>query len=101
MTRQEFFEMKAAGALWDVGVSINRTNPLPLDKNAVFESYDAALAYAKGVLSYPGQFIAVVAEDGSVTGYIITVAGGVNDMGLNLNSPFFPFFSCVVCIFLY
>lgn len=76
MTRQEFFDMKAAGALWDVGVSINRTNPLPLDKNAVFESYDAALTYAKGVLSYPGQFIAVVAEDSSVTGYIITVAGG-------------------------
>ena len=76
MTRQEFFEMKAAGALWDVGVSINRTNPLPLDKNAVFESYDAALAYAQGVLAYPGQFIAVVAEDNSVTGYIITVAGG-------------------------
>jgi len=76
MTRQEFFEMKAAGALWDVGVSINRTNPLPLDKNAVFESYDKALEYAKGVLSYPGQFIAVVAEDSTVTGYIITVAGG-------------------------
>lgn len=76
MTRQEFFNLKAAGALWDVGVSINRTNPLPLDKNAVFASYDEALTYAKGVLSYPGQFIAVVAEDGSVTGYIITVAGG-------------------------
>ena len=76
MTRQEFFDLKAAGALWDVGVSINRTNPLPLDKNAVFASYDEALTYAKGVLSYPGQFIAVVAEDGSVTGYIITVAGG-------------------------
>lgn len=76
MTRQEFFEMKAAGALWDVGVSINRTNPLPLDKNAVFASYDEALTYAQGVLSYPGQFIAVVAEDGSVTGYMITVAGG-------------------------
>ena len=76
MTRQEFFNLKSAGALWDVGVSINRTNPLPLDKNAVFESYDAALIYAKGVLAYPGQFIAVVAEDGSVTGYIITVAGG-------------------------
>lgn len=76
MTRKEFFDLKSAGALWDVGVSINRTNPLPLDKNAVFESYDEALTYAKGVLSYPGQFIAVVAEDGSVTGYIITVAGG-------------------------
>lgn len=76
MTRQEFFDMKAAGALWDVGVSINRTNPLPIDKTEVFASYDEALTYAKGVLSYPGQFIAVVAEDGSVTGYIITVAGG-------------------------
>lgn len=76
MTRQEFFNQKAAGALWDVGVSINRTNPLPLDKNAVFESYDKAMEYAQGVLSYPGQFIAVVAEDGGVTGYLITVAGG-------------------------
>lgn len=76
MTRQEFFEMKAAGALWDVGVSINRTNPLPLDKNAVFASLEEAQTYAQGVLAYPGQFIAVVAEDSSVTGYIITVAGG-------------------------
>lgn len=76
MTRQEFFEMKAAGALWDVGVSINRTNPLPLDKNAVFASLEEAQTYAQGVLAYPGQFIAVVAEDNSVTGYIITVAGG-------------------------
>lgn len=76
MTRQEFFELKAAGALWDVGVSINRTNPLPLDKNAVFASLEEAQTYAQGVLAYPGQFIAVVAEDNSVTGYIITVAGG-------------------------
>ena len=75
MTREEFFAAKNKGALWDVGVSINRTNPLPLDKNAVFDTYENALAYAKGVLAYPGQFIAVVGED-AVTGYLITVAGG-------------------------
>lgn len=74
MTREEFFAAKNKGALWDVGVSINRTNPLPLDKNAVFDTYENALTYAKGVLAYPGQFIAVVGED-AVTGYLITVAG--------------------------
>lgn len=77
MTREEFFTAKNKGALWDVGVSINRTNPLPLDKNAVFDTYENALTYAKGVLAYPGQFIAVVGED-AVTGYLITVAGSAN-----------------------
>lgn len=79
MTRDEFFTNKENGALWDVGVSINRTNPLPLDSNAVFKSYDEAVTYAKGVLAYPGQFIAVVGvDDGgttNVSAYLITVAG--------------------------
>lgn len=77
MTREEFFALKNKGALWDVGVSINRTNPLPLDKNAVFDTYDNALTYAKGVLAYPGQFIAVVGET-AVEAYLITVAGSAN-----------------------
>lgn len=77
MTREEFFALKNKGALWDVGVSINRTNPLPLDKNAVFDTYDNALNYAKGVLAYPGQFIAVVGET-AVEAYLITVAGSDN-----------------------
>ena len=77
MTREEFFNLKNKGALWDVGVSINRTNPLPLDKNAVFDTYDNALTYAKGVLAYPGQFIAVVGET-TVDAYLITAAGGDN-----------------------
>lgn len=75
MTRDEFFTNKENGALWDVGVSINRTNPLPLDSNAVFKSYDEAVTYAKGVLAYPGQFIAVVSAT-EVSAYLITVAGG-------------------------
>jgi hypothetical protein len=77
MTREEFFALKNKGALWDVGVSINRTNPLPLDKNAVFDTYDNALTYAKGVLAYPGQFIAIVGET-AVEAYLITVAGSAN-----------------------
>ena len=74
MTREEFFAAKNAGALWDVGVSINRTNPLPLDKNAVFDTLENAQAYAEGVLAYPGQFIAVVGET-AVDGYLIVKAG--------------------------
>ena len=70
MTREEFFNLKSKGALWDVGVSINRTNPLPLDKNAVFESLEAAQAYVNGVLSYPGQVLAVVGETETKVYYI-------------------------------
>lgn len=88
MTRDEFFTNKENGALWDVGVSINRTNPLPLDSNAVFKSYDEALAYAQGVLAYPGQFLAVVSADEKgatdVSGYLITAAGGEGAMLVKL-----------------
>lgn len=70
MTREEFFNLKSKGALWDVGVSINRTNPLPLDKNAVFETLEAAQAYVNGVLSYPGQVLAVVGESETKVYYI-------------------------------
>lgn len=69
ITRSEFFDALAKGALWDVGVAINRTNPLPLDKFSVFKSLgtvddtgtDTALGYAmNSVIAYPGQIIAVV-----------------------------------------
>lgn len=63
ITRTEFFNKKSKGALWDVGVSIKRGNPLPLDADSVFESLASAQTYASGVLSYPGQIIAVVDTD--------------------------------------
>lgn len=63
ITRNEFFDKKSKGALWDVGVSIKRGNPLPIDADSVFESLDAAREYAAGVLAYPGQIISVVRED--------------------------------------
>lgn len=74
MTREELFANLNAGARWDVGVSINRSNSLPLDANSIFESYEAAAAYASkddaaiasyGFLNnaYIGQIIAVVGEN--------------------------------------
>ena len=71
MTREEFFNKKAAGALWDVGVSIKRGNPLPLDADSVFASFADAQTYVNGVLSYPGQLLAVVPETGDTVIYYV------------------------------
>ena len=62
MNKTDFFNKLSGGAKWDVGVSIARGNPVPLDANSVFESLEAANTYLAGVLAYPGQFIAVVAD---------------------------------------
>lgn len=67
ITHDDFFAKKAKGALWDIGVSINRTNPLPLDKNAVFETEAELDTYISGVLSYPGQPVAVISKTGTGT----------------------------------
>lgn len=80
MTRDEFFAQKAKGALWDVGVSIQRGNPLPLDSNSVFESKAKADEYVAGVLAYPGQIIAVV-EASATTIYYIDQAMALQEVG--------------------
>lgn len=80
ISRDEFFENKAKGALWDVGVSIKRGNPLPLDADSVFDSYSAAEAYVSGVLAYPGQILAVV-EAAKTTIYYISEAGKLVEVG--------------------
>lgn len=68
--REKFFDDLAKGARWDVGVSIARGNPLPLDANSVFESYADLEAYAAGVLAYPGQIVAVVNADSTGVYYL-------------------------------
>ena len=70
ISRDEFFDKKAKGALWDVGVSIQRGNPLPLDSNSVFKTLAEAQEYAKGVLAYPGQVLAVVEADETTIYYL-------------------------------
>lgn len=80
MTREEFFAALAGGARWDVGVSINRTNPLPLDANSVFETLLDAENYAKtNALAYPGQVITVVDET-SVAVYVIVATGATGSL---------------------
>lgn len=77
MTLTEFFENLQGGARWDVGVSINRSNSLPLDANSVFASYADAENYAKGTPAegtlanaYPGQILAVVTAEATTVYYI-------------------------------
>lgn len=68
--RENFFDSLSKGAKWDVGVSINRTNPLPLDQYSVFESETALDAYIAGAFSYPGQIVALIKEDETVIYYL-------------------------------
>lgn len=68
--REKFFDDLAKGARWDVGVSIARGNPLPLDANSVFKSYADLETYAAGVLAYPGQVVAVVNADSTGIYYL-------------------------------
>lgn len=76
MTREEFFEKLNNGAKWDVGVSINRTNPLPLDANEIFESVTAMEAYIKdNALAYPGQVVVVLGET-ETAAYLVSAVGG-------------------------
>lgn len=75
MTREEFFEKLTNGAKWDVGVAINRTNPVPLDANSVFESLDALTTYATtNALAYPGQIVSVLGES-EIAAYLIKTTG--------------------------
>ena len=70
ITREEFFNKQANASLWDVAVSIKRGNPLPLDADSIFESYEALESYAADVLAYPGQIVAVVEEDATGIYYL-------------------------------
>lgn len=77
MAVKEFFDNLNGGARWDVGVSINRSNSLPLDANSVFASLADAQNYAAGTPvegtlanAYPGQVLAVVTDAETIIYYI-------------------------------
>lgn len=70
----KFFEalLDPKAATWSAGVSFNRSNPLPLDKWSVFQSMDAAVAYAEtNAVAYPGQVIAVY-HNGKMVAYVLS-----------------------------
>lgn len=89
--REKFFADKAAGALWDVAVSIKRGNPLPLDSNSVFQSYADLETYAAGVLAYPGQVVAVVNESSTAIYFLdqdlnIQPVGAADGQSIDFNT---------------
>lgn len=76
MTREEFFNKLNNGAKWDVGVAINRTNPLPLDANEIFDSTASMEGYIKSnALAYPGQIVVVLGET-ETAAYLVNAVGG-------------------------
>lgn len=78
--RDDFFTALNKGAKWDVGVSINRTNPLPLDVNSVFDTKAKLNAYVAGAFAYPGQIVALV-EESATTIYYIDQAKALQEVG--------------------
>lgn len=78
--RDDFFTALKKGAKWDVGVSINRTNPLPLDVNSVFDTKANLDAYVAGAFAYPGQIVALV-EAETTTIYYIDQAKTLQEVG--------------------
>ena len=89
--REKFFADKAAGALWDVAVSIKRGNPLPLDSNSVFQSYADLETYAAGLLAYPGQVVAVVNESSTAIYFLdqdlnIQPVGAADGQSIDFNA---------------
>lgn len=83
--RDDFFAKKASGALWDVAVSIKRGNPLPLDSNSVFESYEKLQEYAQSSLAYPGQVLSVVSVD-STTVYCLDQNLNIQPVGIEFDT---------------
>ena len=76
MTREEFFDKLNNGAKWDVGVAINRTNPLPLDANEIFDSIASMEGSIKSnALAYPGQIVVVLGET-ETAAYLVNTVGG-------------------------
>ena len=83
ISRDKFFESKQTASLWDVAVSLQRGNPLPIDSNSVFPEYGTAsdtgvttlMGYAKNSpIAYPGQTVAVVGTE-ETTLYILKAVG--------------------------
>ena len=86
VSKDKLFDDIANGAVWDTGVVFNRTNGIPIDKFSVFKTMKDAETYASSnPVAYPGQFVAVVDDDGSAVGYIIQEDGTLKAIGVDID----------------
>lgn len=84
---QLFSELESSNK-WDVPVTIQRNNPVPLDSKSIFPSLAALTTYVNSSpVAYAGQIVAVV--DGTThisTAYIINDNGTISEIGTNWGS---------------
>lgn len=86
VNKEKLFDGIQNGAVWDTGVVFNRTNGIPIDKWSVFKTLAEAETYASSnPVAYPGQFIAVVNDDGSAVGYMIQPDGTLKIVGADVS----------------
>lgn len=65
--------------LWDVAVSINRTNPVPLDKSSIIFEDDVTTTEGETTITIPGTKIEDAAKEATAyPGQIISGLGGTN-----------------------
>lgn len=86
VNKDKLFDGINNGAEWDTGVVFNRTNGIPIDKWSVFQTLEEAETYASSnPVAYPGQFVAVVLDDDSATGYVIQPDGTLKSIGADIS----------------
>lgn len=77
---------KRNGNKWSFGVTIERTNPVPIDKYSLWQSLAEASAFANDQLSgatglaYPGQLVTVADAISGVAAYLIDQTGGLTKL---------------------
>lgn len=72
ITRTDLLDKLQNGAVWNTGVTFERTNPVPIEKYSIFETLAKAQEYAfENPVAYPGQTLAVVTDTNEVTLYIV------------------------------
>ena len=78
ITRTDLLDKLQNGAVWNTGVTFERTNPIPIEKYSIFATVDAAKDYINNPesVAYPGQIIAVVPEEGDT--FVIVVKAMYN-----------------------
>lgn len=72
ITRTDLLDKLQNGAVWNTGVTFERTNPVPIEKYSIFATLAEAQTYAfENPVAYPGQTLAVVTDTNEVTLYIV------------------------------
>lgn len=83
ITRTDLLDKLQNGAVWNTGVTFERTNPVPIEKYSIFSTLAEAQTYAfENPVAYPGQTLAVVTDTNEVTLYIVQAGVATKEASL-------------------